>query len=335
MFRLKQTPLQLACLLALSVFATSNQADNTAGKSNSYSKSSSFNNNASDSHSYKYRGNRSGALSSRSNTTQHQQNHRSPRSYGNNADDPHHYQQRQRPANQYTAPPQGHKGQHHSYGISGQPSFGLSPKPRHHKKQPHSNHRHYRDYDHGQYQPPRGLSYRGVNGILFYSATGYSSSNTSTGSTIIRGYSNDNYRSDNRSGLTQSDAWDALENYDIDTAQYAFESLIQHQPNAALPRVGFALSTALSGDVQTGAYAMEEALLSDIDGLRYFKADQNLQLIIEELLLSYSTDPLMTASLLYFNQDYEAANQAVTIANNQCQQCTAVINLKALIHQHI
>jgi len=335
MFRLKQTPFQLVCLLALSVFSTNNQAENTAGKSNSHNNASSFNNNASDSHVYKNRGKRSGSLSSHSNNTRPQQSHRPPRSYGNNADDPYLYQQRQRSADQYASPSRGHKGQHHSYGITGHPSFGLSPKPRHHKKQYHSNQRHYRDYGHDRYQPPRGLSYRGVNGILFYSATGYSSSNTATGSTIIRGYSNDNNRSDNRSGLTQSDAWDALGNYEIDTAQYAFESLIQHQPNAALPRVGFALSTALSGDVQTGAYAMEQALLSDIDGLRYFKADQNLQLIVEELLISYQTDPLMTASLLYFNQDYEAANQAVNIANNQCQQCTAVINLKALIHQYI
>lgn len=334
MFRPKQHALHLVCLLALSLIATSSQAENKRGAKHSHNNASSFNNNANDPHVYQHRGNSSGTVSGHAEHTPQSTKH-SPRSYGNDADNRHHYKQRDHALQQDGYPSKGHKNQHYSYGLSGHPSFGLSSKPRHNKKLYRFHHRRYRDYDDDRYQAPRGLSYRGVNGILFYSATGYSVSNSASGSAIIRNESNNNYRSNNRSGLTQSDAWDALGNYEIDTAQYAFESLMQHQPNAALPRVGFALSTALSGDVETGAYIMEEALLSDNDDLRYFKADPDLQLIIEELLLSYQNDPLMTASLHYFSQHYNAANQAVSIAASQCQQCTAVINLKALIHQHI
>ncbi len=333
MFRQKQNALYLACLLALGLVTTSSQAENMTRAKRSHNNASSFNNNASDPHVYQYRGKSAGALSSHSNRT-HQSTRQSPRSYGNNADDLHHYKQRDHSVRRDTYSSKGHRGQHHSYGISGHPSFGLTPKPRHNK--PHRyDHRPYHGDDHKLYQPPRGLSYRGVNGIIFYSATGYAVSNSASDSLIIRNDTANNYRSNTRSGLTQSDAWDALSHYEIDTARYAFESLMQSQPNAALPRVGFALSTALSGNVETGAYIMEEALLSDIDDLRYFKADPDLELIIEELLLSYQTDPLMTASLHYFSQNYKAANQAVSIAASRCQQCTAVINLKALIHQHI
>jgi len=360
MFRLKTLPFPLSCLLALMLATTSSYSEDSTGirlgntdfggsssqrlgtsksQLSQPNQARSFNNNASDPHVYEHRSqapSRSLGQNSRHNKQGH---HDSRQSYGNNADDPHFYQYRDQNIDH-----QGHDHNkqhynhhyHPSYGIKGHRSFGLSPQRNHRKKSYDYNHRPYRDYRHDDHYQPNNYSHKRQGGLYFYSAPiGYSGYETRTNvNTIIR-YPDNNNRPDESSGFTQADAWDALGNYEIDTARYAFESLVKHQPNTALPRVGFALSTALSGELKTGAYMMEQALLSDVSDLHYFSADQDLQLVIEELLLSYKDDDLMTSSLYYLLQDYRTANQAVSIAANQCQQCTAVINLQTLINQHI
>jgi hypothetical protein len=99
--------------------------------------------------------------------------------------------------------------------------------------------------------------------------------------------------------------------------------------------VGYALAIALSGDIETGALTMEQALSSDVTDLHYFRADTNLELIIEELLLSYQDDPLMTASLYYLQQDYIAANRSIGYALRECSDCPSVRNLQGLIKRRI
>lgn len=215
-----------------------------------------------------------------------------------------------------------HKKHHHAnhhdrnndsygYGIQGHRSFGLGT---------------YYDGNRHHYSPRYPANYfRG--GVTFYYAPESSNQYQYDASApVITGYQDMETQDTNT-----IDPWAALSDYEIRTARYAFEAQIQQQPYAALPRIGYALSTALSGDLDGGAFAMEDALLSDLSSLRYFSADQDLQLIIKELLLSYEGDPLMTASLHYLNSDYRAAERAVEVAANYCQQCTAAENLSSLI----
>lgn len=345
MFRLKLLPASLAFSLALALSAGISQAQNSTGirlgntdfggqgtpklgTSSHHQQGGSFKNNASDPHVYQHRKQSSGSFSGHSGRVNKHHNQQGRRSYGNNADDPHFYQYREHSRQSFSSG----SGKHHkrykhsrpTYGISGHPSFGLSGKRDYYRKHHNYNQRQYQNYGYKH------------NRLYFYTAPiAYSVYESHAYSTPVTTYSEDNYSVESNTGFTQSDAWDALGNYEIDTARYAFESLIQQRPNSALSRVGYALSTALSGDVQTGAYIMEEALLSDVSDLRYFSADQDLQLVIEELLLSYQDDPLMTASLHYFMRDYQLASQAVNIAANECQQCPAVTNLTSLINQHI
>ncbi|WP_438970542.1 hypothetical protein [Methylophaga sp.] len=349
MFRLKHLSLSISCLLALGLTSTSSQAQDstdirlgntdfggqgsqklsTSNASDAHHKQSrSFRNSASDPHIYKHRDDNSSRYS-----------RRPQQSYGNDADDPHYYKNRDRSADNVSSDNDKDKQHYHnyrqpSYGIQGHRSFGLSPGPHYHNKEQDYNQRQYRDYDrhHQSYsyphKDPRGLS-------IYTAPISYSAYESQSSSTSIFAYKNDTQRINNNTGMSQSDAWDALGDYDFDTARYAFESLLQQQPESALPRAGYAFSTALSGDLQTGAYAMEEALLYDVSELGYFKANNDLQLIFEELLLSYRDNPLMTASLHYFMQDYQSANKAVNIAADGCQQCPAVINLERLIKPHI
>lgn len=214
---------------------------------------------------------------------------------------------------------------HHDYqpnlgGIQGHPSFGLSTTPKH---------RH--GYDHGYYRPPAvyyssprvGVQVYTVPQVYSYSYETY----TPSGGSVIRDYAAD----DDYIAEAGINPWTALGEYQYHTARYAFEAQIQQQPHAALPRVGLALSTALAGQLDAAAFAMQDALLSDTSDLRFFNADPGIQLILEELLLSYEGDALMTASLHYLNRNYDAAERAARVAANYCQPCTAVDNLNALI----
>lgn len=209
--------------------------------------------------------------------------------------------------------PDRHDNYNGSYGIKGHRSFGLGTYYGGHRRH------HVPSY-------PANY-YHGGSGITFYYAPDtVDEYDYQDSTTVITGYQ------DKPAEKQYSiDPWAALSDYQIRTARHAFEAQIQQQPYDALPRVGYALSTALSGDIDGGAFAMEDALLSDTSGLRYFSADQDLQLVIEELLLSYDGEPLMTAALHYLNSDYQAAERAVQVAENYCQQCTAVDNLSGLI----
>lgn len=226
----------------------------------------------------------------------------------------------------YDSSQNNHHYRHRNYqpnlgGIQGHPSYGLSTTPRH---------RH--GYDHGYYYRSPSVYYRSPRvGIQVYTvpqiySSSYESYAPSSGSVIQNHPVDDNYSVE--AGL---DPWAALAEYQYHTARYAFEAQIQQQPHAALPRVGLALSTALAGQLDAAAFAMQDALLSDTSDLRFFNADPEIQLILEELLLSYEADPLMTASLHYLNHDYAAAERAVDVAANYCRPCTAVDNLTALI----
>lgn len=233
---------------------------------------------------------------------------------------------KQRQHNQNKPHPDRHhkkKGQYHSRpsaGIRGHRSFGYSdPHPR---RQYHHNHKN------------RGIIYRGSGaGVSIYYAPSTYRDYRYERDTVTGG----SYRSSRpvqRPPVDRGVApWQALADYQIHTARYAFEARIQQQPHAALPRIGLALSTALSGDLNAGAFAMEDAWLSDTADVRYFRPSQRLLLVVEELLLSYQGDAMMTASLHYLSGRYDDADRALDVAARYCQSCSSVDSLGRLIDQ--
>lgn len=210
-----------------------------------------------------------------------------------------------------------HSGQHHrdqdrrqekhhrrhdnSGGIRGHRSYGYSDD---------YQRRYYRHHN-----PPVVYRHRGSHINIYYAPDIYRDDSYHSGTAISGGFrqTDSSYQPEPDSGI---DPWDALADYQIHTARYAFEAQAQQQPFAALPRVGLALSTALAGDLNAGAFTMEDALLSDTSGLPYFRASESIQLVIEELLISYHGDPLMTASLHYLGGHYDDAQRAIEVASN-------------------
>lgn len=247
-------------------------------------------------------------------------------------------------------------GDHHSYGITGRPehkqrqhSHNKPQRDRHHKK--HNRHyngpsggiRGHRSFGYSDPHPRRQYHHHDKNRGLIYRGTGAGVSIYYAPSTYrdyryeretVTGGTYRPSRSVQRPTVDRGvDPWRALADCQINTARYAFEAQIQQQPHASLPRIGLALSTALSGDLNAGAFAMEDAWLSDTSDVRYFRPDEPLLLVVEELLLSYQGDAMMTASLLYLSGRYDDANRALDVAANYCQSCSSVNSLGRLIDE--
>ncbi|MDX1572757.1 MAG: hypothetical protein R3341_01935 [Methylophaga sp.] len=129
------------------------------------------------------------------------------------------------------------------------------------------------------------------------------------------------------------DAWAALGNYQTNQALDSFAYQRQQNPQNAVPKVGYALATALTGETEKAARTMDLALVGDVTDLHYFQADANTQLVLDDVLVNYSNQPIMRAAILYLQQDYEAAEDAVSESLNHCNDCRGEQNLQHLIQR--
>ena len=102
-----------------------------------------------------------------------------------------------------------------------------------------------------------------------------------------------------------------------------------------MPKIGFALATALQGESDKAFWALNLALLADTRDLRYFSADSGLRLVVDDLLDNYQNKSLMTATLLYLIQDYRSAQSTIQTALDECDNCTGTRSLQRLIQQRL
>ncbi|THK43219.1 hypothetical protein E8Q33_00950 [Methylophaga sp. SB9B] len=230
----------------------------------------------------------------------------------------------------------GHRHYRHpSAGITGHRSFGLDPRLNRHRYPMYKPH--YRHYDTTRPRHRSGYyGYRGSN-ITIVAPLIYSQSYQTVAP--VRSYA-----SSRPNMVTQTnalprhaiaDGWEALSRYESGNAINAFKAQSSKDPQASLPQVGFALATALQGEPEKAVWALDLALKADTRELRYFSADPGLQLVIDDLLDNYQNAPLMTATLLYLKQDYQAADSALQKALNECDNCTGPRNMQHLIRQRI
>lgn len=230
----------------------------------------------------------------------------------------------------------GHRHYRHpSTGISGHRSFGLDPRlnhPRYPTYKPH-----YRHYD--TTRPRHRSGYYGYSGsnVTIVAPLIYSQRYQSV--PPIRSYTPNRPQtvtSNNTLSRYQNiDGWEALSRYEATTAINAFKVQSSKDPEASLPKIGFALATALQGESEKAAWALNLALTADTKDLRYFSADPGLQLVIDDLLDNYQNASLMKATLLYLKQDYRAAQSAMQTALTECDNCTGTKNMQRLIQQRL
>lgn len=241
---------------------------------------------------------------------------------------------------------------HHrpSIGISGHKSFGnhayKAYRPKNYNHFKHSGEQHYRrdkphyhdyrpHYDGYQqhYRPKHGYHHNGISlGIvapIIYS--GVYDRNVAPQTYSAAPVRQNRPAASRDSAGQQIDAWAALGNYQTAQALDGFAYQSQQNPNNAVPKVGYALSTALAGEYDKAAWAMDLALAGNVNDLHYFQADANLQLVLDEMLMNYADAPLMSAAILYLQQDYQAADDVIGESLQNCNDCRSEQNLQLLI----
>lgn len=218
-------------------------------------------------------------------------------------------------------------------------SFKHSGKHQYHRDKPHYHHHQPRFdvYPH-HYRPQSRLHLNGISlGIvapIIYSGTYYSdvSPRSYSPAAVTRTAPVPNQR--NIAGQNV-DAWAALGNYQTDKALNGFAYQSQQNPQNAVPKVGYALAITLTGEYEKAAWAMSLALASNVTDLHYFQPDANMQLVLDDMLANYSSQPIMRATILYLQQDYQAANNAVSELLNHCNDCRGEQNLQDLIQRKL
>ena len=78
---------------------------------------------------------------------------------------------------------------------------------------------------------------------------------------------------------------------------------------------------------------MDLALAANVTDLHYFQVDANMQLILDEMLMNYANEPIMRGVILYLQQDYQGADDAIYQSLNLCRDCRSEQNLQSLIQR--
>jgi len=171
----------------------------------------------------------------------------------------------------------------------------------------------------------------------YYYPYGYSYSNRryhyypDYGSYSYRPSSHDDYADDShetdtaytstRRATDANTGWALLKSGASRDALNVFAQQAGNDAKNGTPKVGYALASAASGDLERGVWAMRRALRIDPDALHYLSAESDLHAVInsviadyrasEEHLRSHNDAAFMRASLYYLQHDTEAARYAL------------------------
>jgi len=138
-------------------------------------------------------------------------------------------------------------------------------------------------------------------------------------------------------------AWESLAQGDPRRALSQFSLETQSYPKAGLPKIGYSLSAAASGDLKQGVVAMRRAFKIDPDALRHYQLDPRLQPLVNDLIASYQYSPshrgrrkneaFMVAALSYLNHDYATAYHALERAERDGDRSRSFRNLRDFLRQ--
>lgn len=237
------------------------------------------------------------------------------------------------------------KGHHprHNLGINSHRSFGFNRPDRyqrykHSYQRPHNYSKNRFNSPHYPHRPQNNI-YR-YNGISLGFAVPLIYSSSITRNAPITRQSMLATRTipstvSNSAQFLKIDAWAELSRYQTRTAINGFKAQSRQDSKATVPKVGFSLATATEGEYEKASWAMAVALKQPAQDLHYFRADQDLMLVLEELRLHYREDAFMSAALLYLLQQFQAADTAINDALAQCNRCDNAVNLQQLIQRQL
>lgn len=138
-----------------------------------------------------------------------------------------------------------------------------------------------------------------------------------------------------------SDGWQLLRDGDLEQARDWFSQRVMNDGNDAELKVGYALSSAATGGLATGVWAMRRGMVLDADVLDGIEVDDELEGLVRDLIHEYtyasssviseSDMAYMAASLHYMIGDYSHASKALDRALDRGDDSRSTIQLKALI----
>ncbi len=150
-------------------------------------------------------------------------------------------------------------------------------------------------------------------------------------------------RPSNAHGIDQTRAWALLASDRPQDALQEFALQAAGEPTKGAPKIGYALASAMAGDLAKGAWAMRRALHIDADAMHYVEIDQQLRPRVEQLADEYqeAQDPptansdmtFMLAALRYLLGNVDAAHDAMRRLVHEGDSSTSARNLRQLIEK--
>lgn len=140
-----------------------------------------------------------------------------------------------------------------------------------------------------------------------------------------------------------SSAWLTLVQGQYHEALNIFAKEAQSHPSSGVPKVGYALAIASSGNLDRGMWAMRRAFRIDPNSLHYLELDEKGHLLIDNLIGQYSTQEngadidhaFMVSALNYLKHDYAAAKKSIASAQHYGDKSSSFTNLQRLIDQQL
>jgi len=135
------------------------------------------------------------------------------------------------------------------------------------------------------------------------------------------------------------DAWALLSSGQPFAALQAFATVAQADPRNGVPKVGYALAAALSGDAGRAVWAMRRAFRIDPDGLRYVEIDADLSARVQDLLAQYgeshatADEAFMAGALHFLLGDGPASGAAVKAAIDRGDESESTRQLQRLVQE--
>ena len=150
-------------------------------------------------------------------------------------------------------------------------------------------------------------------------------------------------RPSNAHGIDQTRAWALLATDRPQDALQEFALQAAGEPTKGAPKIGYALASAMAGDLAKGAWTMRRALHIDADAMHYVEIDQQLRPRVEQLAGEYqeAQDPptanpdmtFMLAALHYLLGNVDAAHDAMRRLVHEGDSNTSARNLRQLIEK--
>jgi len=142
---------------------------------------------------------------------------------------------------------------------------------------------------------------------------------------------------------TDSPAWTILAQGKSRAALRIFAEEAENHPGKGAPKVGYALASASSGDLNRGVWAMRRAFRIDPDSLDYLHFDEKALTVINQLIGKYQVVSLdhrggpdsafMVSALNYLRHDYKTAHEALNQAIEGGDKSVSLTNLQKLLRE--